>query len=112
MRSGTPPLLAEDVEHVIWDWNGTLLDDHAHCVSVINTMLRAEGLPETDAARSRALFDFPIVRFYERLGFSLGGRSWERLAARFIREYDGGVDACELHAHAREALAVLSARGR
>jgi phosphoglycolate phosphatase len=105
-------LLAEHVEHVIWDWNGTLLDDHAHCVSVINAMLRDEGLPETDAARARTLFDFPIVRFYERLGFSLGGGSWERLAVRFIADYDGGADHCSLRAHALTALRVLVARGR
>jgi phosphoglycolate phosphatase len=106
------PLLADHVEHVIWDWNGTLLDDHAHCVTVINAMLRDEGLPETDAARARALFDFPIVTFYERLGFSLGGGSWERLAVRFIAEYQGGVDGCGLRAHVRAALRGLAARGR
>jgi phosphoglycolate phosphatase len=106
------PLLDDHIEHVIWDWNGTLLDDHAHCVTVINAMLRDEGLPETDAARARALFDFPIVTFYERLGFSLGGGSWERLAVRFIADYAGGVDGCGLRAHVLNALRTLATSGR
>jgi phosphoglycolate phosphatase len=105
-------VLAEDVDHVIWDWNGTLLDDHAHTVRVTNAMLRAEGLPETDAARARVLFDFPAKRYYERLGFNLAPGRWEKIAALFIESYDEGVDECGLHAHAREVLAILQERGR
>jgi phosphoglycolate phosphatase len=107
-----PPVLADDVEHVIWDWNGTLLDDHAHTVSVTNAMLRAEGLPETDRTRARVLFDFPAKRYYERLGFDLAPGRWEELAALFIESYDRGVEECDLHLYAREVLAILKERGR
>lgn len=27
----------EDKDHVIWDWNGTLLDDVGHAVTVMNS---------------------------------------------------------------------------
>jgi phosphoglycolate phosphatase len=112
VRTRGAHVLADDVEHVIWDWNGTLLDDHAHSVSVTNAMLRAEGLPETDAARARLLFDFPAKRYYERLGFDLAPGRWEKLAAIFIESYDLGVEVCALHVHAREVLVMLQERGR
>ena len=113
-RIGESPghVLADDVDHVIWDWNGTLLDDHEHTVRVTNTMLRAEGLPETDPARARVLFDFPAKRYYERLGFELSPGRWEKIATLFIETYDAGVGDCTLHVHAREVLAILQARGR
>ena len=31
--------------NIIWDWNGTLLDDAWLCVDVMNGMLKEHGLP-------------------------------------------------------------------
>ena len=104
--------LLDEVDHVIWDWNGTLLDDHEHCVAVLNRMLRAKGLPETDASRYRLHFDFPAKSYYERLGFDVGPRAWEELATLFIETYDEGVDGCSLQPHAPEVLALLERDGK
>ncbi len=103
--------LLADVDHVVWDWNGTLIDDHACCVQVINTLLREEGLPEIDRARYRAQFDFPVRRYYERLGFDLEGERWESLAARFIEGYERRVAECRLHDAAVDVLSAVSSRG-
>jgi phosphoglycolate phosphatase len=104
-------LIHSGTKHVIWDWNGTLLDDMAHCISVMNAMLQESGLDRLDSERYRALFDFPVRRYYERLGFEAHNPAWERLAARFIRDYDEGVRGCALHSGAARALEQLSARG-
>jgi phosphoglycolate phosphatase len=106
-----PRAVAEAVEYVIWDWNGTLLDDHEHCAAVVNVLLREAGLPETNAEGYRRHFRFPAKSYYEHLGLSTQGESWEKLARRFIDVYDAGVEQCSLHAGAREALAALQARG-
>ena len=42
--------------HLIWDWNGTLLDDVEYCVGVMNVILRRRGLPELDRQRYHAVF--------------------------------------------------------
>jgi len=116
-KLGTPPVpsahphLASDVQQVVWDWNGTLLDDHEHCVQIMNGLLREHGLSELDVARYRSVFDFPVRRYYERLGFSLDEDRWQALAARFIGEYDRGVRSCKLHAGAAEILSNLAGRG-
>lgn len=116
-KLGTPPVssahphLTRDVQQVVWDWNGTLLDDHEHCVQIMNDLLREHGLSELDVARYRSVFDFPVRRYYERLGFSLDEDRWQALAARFIGEYDRGVHSCKLHAGAAEILSGLAERG-
>lgn len=102
---------ADEIEHVVWDWNGTLLDDHEHCIDVMNVFLREEGLLELDVDRYRTLFDFPVRTYYERLGFALDAERWEELAARFIADYDRGVHRCALHAGAAEVLGGLCHRG-
>jgi phosphoglycolate phosphatase len=102
----------DDVDHVVWDWNGTLLDDHDHCVRVMNHMLVSKGLPETDLHSYRKHFDFPAKRYYERLGFDVGPAEWEALARFFIETYDGGVDACALQPQAADVLTRLHAQGK
>lgn len=101
----------DDVEHVVWDWNGTLLDDHEHCIRIMNGLLREHGLIELDVVRYRSVFDFPVRRYYERLGFSLDEDRWKALAARFIGEYERGVHACKLHTGAADLLSGLAERG-
>jgi phosphoglycolate phosphatase len=104
-------LLTENVTLVLWDWNGTLLDDHEHCIRVMNPILREHGLLELDVVRYRAIFDFPVRRYYERLGFSLNDAHWEALATRFIADYERGVHACKLHDGAMSLLSLLARRG-
>jgi phosphoglycolate phosphatase len=105
-------VLLDDVEHVIWDWNGTLLDDHELCVQVLNRMLRTKGLSETDVDRYRLEFDFPAKHYYQRLGFDVGPLAWEELATFFVNTYDQGAFGCSLHPHVRDVLARLRADGK
>jgi phosphoglycolate phosphatase len=103
--------LGADVKQVVWDWNGTLLDDHEHCIDIMNGLLREHGLSELDVARYRTVFDFPVRLYYERLGFSLDEHRWRVLASRFIEEYDRGVHSCSLHTGAADLLSGLVERG-
>ncbi len=96
---------------VVWDFNGTLIDDVDHCVAVINGLLREHDLAEVDLARYRTLFDFPVRRYYERLGFQIDDAGWPGLASRFIAAYDDGVRACSLRPGATAALGRLASRG-
>ena len=36
------------MKYIIWDWNGTLLDDVPLCVEIMNTMLKKRRLPELE----------------------------------------------------------------
>jgi phosphoglycolate phosphatase len=51
---------APSYRHIIWDWNGTLLDDVDYSVGVMNILLRRRGLPALDRARYHVVFDFPV----------------------------------------------------
>lgn len=98
-------------EHVIWDWNGTLLDDVGLCVDVMNRMLRARGMAALDAAYYRQIFAFPVKKYYQILGFDLVAEPFERLAAEYCMEYDARVTECTLHAEAIDALNLFSSQG-
>lgn len=78
-------------ELLIWDWNGTILDDAEVCKIIANTMLEERGirtLPDMDAYR--AVFGFPIKAYYEKMGYRFGPEDepYESVADEFIVWYD------------------------
>ncbi len=75
------------LEHIVWDWNGTLLDDLQACVAAINRLLDQRGLPRTDPERYRDRFGFPVRAYYQALGFDLAHEDWDRLAHDFHVHY-------------------------
>ncbi len=99
-------------ECLIWDWNGTLLDDVALCNDCLNRLLEAHGYPQRyDRAGYRAVFGFPIIDYYRRAGFDFSRHPFPDLAAEYIRLYDPASLACPLASGAREALAAAGAAG-
>lgn len=97
--------------HLIWDWNGTLLDDVEYCLGVMNVILRRRGLPELDRQRYHAVFDFPVRDYYARLGFDGVKDSFEALSVEFITGYDANRLDCALQPDSRRMLAAVQAAG-
>ncbi len=72
---------------VVWDWNGTLLDDLDVCIDVMNRLLKKRNLPLLDIKRYRDIFGFPVRSYYDRLGFDFEKEPFEKLSLDFIAEY-------------------------
>jgi phosphoglycolate phosphatase len=54
---------------IIWDWNGTLLNDIDFCVKTINNLLIKRGLPKLSNGNYREVFSFPVKDYYRKIGF-------------------------------------------
>ena len=106
-----PPAPLDEVRHLIWDWNGTLLDDAWLCVSVMNGLLQARGLPGLTAERYQRVFRFPVRAYYADLGFDLEAEPFEAVGTEFIDGYQARETACELHPAAREVLDAVADAG-
>lgn len=90
---------------VIWDWNGTLLNDATLAVQIINEMLEKRGLPVLSYTGYKDVFSFPVKDYYQRIGFDFELESFELPALEFIESYNRQVSGCHLH---QDALAVLN----
>lgn len=98
--------------YVVWDWNGTLFDDVALCIQVMNGMLEKRGLPRLAGPEQyRQVFTFPVEEYYKALGFDFGREPFSQLAVEYISEYDRRALGCPLRAGAEAALAELRRRG-
>lgn len=89
---------------IIWDWNGTLLNDLKLCVSCINILLEKRKLPSLNTQKYREVFSFPVKDYYEAIGFDFDNEDFEVPAMEFIDLYESGVENCPLQPGAREIL--------
>lgn len=79
--------LTDNFQTVIWDWNGTLLDDVDICVTSINILLKKRNLPVLDRVKYRELFNFPVSDYYQKIGFDLKKENYEAIASEYMEWY-------------------------
>ena len=100
-----------DYHHIIWDWNGTLLDDAWLSVEVMNGMLYKRGLPCLTPARYQDLFDFPVIDYYRRLGFDFTKDPFDEVGTEFIVGYELRRNECRLQSGTEEVLQRIHKAG-
>lgn len=104
--------MASPYKHIIWDWNGTLLNDTWLCVDVLNGLLAKRNREPITEETYRENFGFPVVHFYDYLGFDTGVDSFEKISHEFIGNYEERwLEQCELHFETVEMLSKLSELG-
>jgi len=98
-------------KHVIWDWNGTLLDDAAVCVEILNGLLCRRGLARLTPAAYREQFDFPVLNFYAALGVDFEKETFAEIGHEYIAGYTARLGDCRLRGGARALVTQLKERG-
>ena len=98
-------------KHIIWDWNGTLIDDVWLVVDIMNKMLKKRNLPGIDSKRYREIFDFPVMDYYAKLEFDFSNESFEDLTVEFISEYYTRFNECKLFDKVEEVLKKIRNMG-
>ena len=90
---------------LIWDWNGTLLDDLDLCNQCLNDLLQTHGYDRRyDLTSYREIFGFPIQDYYLRAGFDFSRHPYEQLAALYMAQYLPAAKDCGLCSGAHKAL--------
>ncbi len=74
--------------HILWDFNGTILDDVDAGIKSVNKLLSDRGLaPIESKERYHEVFGFPIVDYYRRLGFDFDKEPYEVIAPIWVEQY-------------------------
>lgn len=96
---------------IIWDWNGTLLDDVDTAIRCVNDMLVKRGRPDRmNRQRYHELVEMPIVRYYEKL-FDLKRTPFSQLSDEFVESYQRYIDDAHLMEGAVQTLHELKRAG-
>jgi len=99
------------MQSIIWDWNGTLLNDLDFCISTINKLLKKRSLNPVTTESYKAVFSFPVRDYYEAVGFDFTKEDFAVPAREFIEKYNTGVKNCLLHKSAIELLTYFKQKG-
>ncbi|GGY51222.1 HAD family hydrolase [Streptomyces tanashiensis] len=99
-------------KHLVWDWNGTLLDDIGAVIGATNAAFAELGLESITLERYRELYTVPVPKFYERLmGRLPTDEEWTVMDGAFHRHYWERAESCGLTIGAAQLLAARQESG-
>lgn len=92
------------IRHIIWDWNGTLLNDNWLSIKAINILLKKYDIPMINQEKYLEIFTFPVIEYYKKLGFDFNQTPFSIIGTEFIKEYTDRMFEADLQDGAREIL--------
>lgn len=97
---------------IIWDWNGTLINDARIGTMAEGELFRRYGLPvQTHEERLRNM-TMPIENYYARMGFDFSKVSYEKIAEEWLSIYESLVKTAPLFEGSTEMLDGLRSQGK
>ena len=84
-------------QNIVWDWNGTIVNDAWIFVDVMNKILKHNNLPVITLSEYRNNFCFPIQSYWKSLGFQFTPEKFNQLNTHFISEYQKKIFLPKLH---------------
>lgn len=91
-------------DHIIWDWNGTLLNDLSFTVGIVNEIIEPHIGKKLSLDEYRTVFRFPVIEYYKEIGVDFERESFETLTKKFITNYNNGIKKERLHNKATDVL--------
>lgn len=98
------------ITHVVFDFDGTLVDSRFLAIELYNTIARRDGYELLTKENLPGLRQASITERCAQLGVPL--HRVPAMVLEVTRAYRGGVDALELQPGLRELFATLQAQGR
>ncbi len=98
-------------QNIIWDWNGTIVNDMWLCVDIVNELLISKNKPTITADDYHKHFDFPVQEYYRKIGFDFTVDSFDELTDFFIGNYMKRLKECSLQENAESTLSLFHEKG-
>lgn len=101
------------ISHVVWDWNGTLLNDNHAVLAAVNAVCTEFGAAGLTWGEWQAAYARPMRLSYEQvLQRALDDVEWEQVDKLYHDRYDALLPTCELATGAHDVLRACTAGGR
>lgn len=95
---------------VVWDWNGTIVDDVNAALQSVNDMLIKRNLPVITLEQYRSYLDTPISKFYEHI-FDLNEITFDIIQSEFNYGYNKYIEENPLNAGSIDIMQQLKDSG-
>ena len=98
---------------MVWDWNGTLLNDNHAVLAAVNEVCAGFGRADLTWAEWQAAYARPMrVSYEEILGRALDDEEWARVDKLYHERYDALLHTCALANGVQDALRDCVDNGR
>ena len=99
------------IKEIVWDWNGTLINDTSLCVDILNKILFLHDQPSISIEYYRNNFSFPVSAFYKRISLPSSGKKFDDVSLSFISEYRLKWKECKLQPGVLQILKLIQQLG-
>ena len=97
---------------LIWDFNGTIIDDTQLCLDIERQMLQERGLrSDFTVEEYKELFCFPVIDYYYKIGYTFENETYEEVSVEFNDLYDRGFHTVPLVEGFEEKIQEAVAKG-
>ena len=73
---------------IIFDFNGTLIDDCDLCHKILNWLCKEYQIPYVSKEKYMSIFTFPVYLYYKELGFDTSFESFKVIGSKFHAYYN------------------------
>ena len=84
------------VKLVVWDFNGTIVDDVELCYEIETKMLQERHMQTYTLEQYRDTFCFPVIEYYYKMGYTFEEESYEDISVEFNQLYDEGFPSLKV----------------
>ena len=87
-----------NIKYLIFDFNGTIIDDVDLSVECINKCIgKYLNRNKLTKEEYRNIFTFPVKKYYEDVGFNFNRLSWEEVGSFWMEHYMNNYQKCNVY---------------
>ena len=75
------------IQYILWDFNGTLINDVDVCLKNMNRLLVKHKKEPIDLTTYRSVFTFPVIEYYKSVGIIKKDDEFEAIAHEWMNGY-------------------------
>lgn len=95
-------------DYILWDWNGTIVDDLDTNFKIINQLLLKRNLPAITMQKYKEIFTFPIIDFYRSAGFDCQTDAYDALVSDYKSTYEAQMNNINLMPYAEFVFSKIN----
>ena len=96
--------------NILWDWNGTLIDDAVTSLNCVNDMLKEMNKPLITLEQFYTYVETPIIGFYRHI-LTEDELDFSKISKSFHEAYNNRLSETELSSNALNVLQTLKKNG-
>lgn len=97
--------------YVLWDFNGTIVNDVEICLDIVNELLAEKGMDKISLETYRNVFTFPVIEYYKRVGLISDESEFEEMAHKWMNRYYEREKDSTLHENIISTLDKIKGMG-